>query len=164
MRNGLSYVIKPDQMRGIQISVPYQNKIGQTHTLTLTLSLQYTVSNSSGAESSADIKLKAPQTYYTQNRMITAEDYNISPLSAGTDILKVKSINRTSSGISKYYELSDVSGKYSSTNIFGTDGILYKNNTQENIEFTFTSRNEIYGVLKGDLATVVASNGLRNFY
>jgi hypothetical protein len=162
--NGLSYVIKPDQMRGIQISVPYQNKIGQTHVLTLTLSLQYTVSNSSGAESSADIKLKAPQTYYTQNRMITAEDYNISPLSAGTDILKVKSINRTSSGISKYYELSDVSGKYSSTNIFGTDGILYKTNTQENIEFTFTSRNEIYGVLKGDLATVVASNGLRNFY
>jgi len=162
--NGLNYVIKPDQMRGIQISVPYQNKIGQTHILTLTLSLQYTVSNSSGAESSADIKLKAPQTYYTQNRMITAEDYNISPLSAGTDILKVKSINRTSSGISKYYELSDVSGKYSSTNIFGTDGILYKTNTQENIEFTFTSRNEIYGVLKGDLATVVASSGLRNFY
>jgi hypothetical protein len=37
-------------------------------------------------------------------------------------------------------------------------------NTQENIEFAFTSRNEIYGVLKGDLATVVASNGLRNFY
>jgi hypothetical protein len=162
--NGLSYVIKPDQMRGIQITVPYLNKLGQSQQLTLTLSLQYTVSNSSAAETNDSIKLKAPQSYYTQNRMITAEDYNIAPLTAGTDILKVKSVNRTSSGISKYYELTDVSGKYSSTNIFGTDGILYKNLAEDTLEFSFTSRNEIYAFLKGDLATVVASTGLRDFY
>jgi hypothetical protein len=162
--NGLSYIIKPDQMRGIQISVPYLNKLGQSQQLTLTLSLQYTVSNSSGSESNASIKLKAPQSYYVQNRMVTAEDYNIAPLTAGTDILKVKSINRISSGISKYYELTDVSGKYSSTSIFGTDGLLYKNPTQNTLEFSFTSRNEIYAFLKGDMYTVVSSNALRDFY
>jgi len=82
--NGLSYVIKPDQMRGIQITVPYLNKLGQSQQLTLTLSLQYTVSNSSAAETNDSIKLKAPQSYYTQNRMITAEDYNIAPLTEKT--------------------------------------------------------------------------------
>ena len=162
--NGLSYVIKPDQLRGVQITLPYLNKSGQSQELTITLSLQYTVSNSSAAETNANIKLKAPQVYYTQNRMITAEDYNIAPLNAGTDILKVKSVNRISSGISKYYELSDVSGKYSSTNIFGTDGILYKNIAQDTLEFTFTSRNEIYAFLKNSLASVVASTGMRDFY
>lgn len=162
--NGLSYIIKPDQLRGIQITVPYLNKLGQSHQLTMTLSLQYTVSNSSGAESNASIKLKAPQSYYVQNRMITAEDYNIAPLTAGTDILKVKSINRISSGISKYYELTDVSGKYSSTNIFGTDGLLYKNITQNTLEFSFTSRNEIYAFLKGSMYNVVNSHSLRDFY
>ena len=162
--NGLNYIIKPDQLRGIQITVPYLNKQGQSHQLTLTLSLQYTVSNSSGAESNDSIKLKAPQSYYVQNRMITAEDYNIAPLTAGTDILKVKSVNRISSGISKYYELTDVSGKYSSTNIFGTDGLLYKNISQDTLEFSFTSRNEIYAFLKGSMYTVVNSNSLRDFY
>jgi hypothetical protein len=66
--------------------------------------------------------------------MITAEDYNIGPLTAGTNILKVTSINRVSSGISKYFELSDVSGKYSSTDIFAKDGILYRENKLTSFE------------------------------
>lgn len=162
--NGSTYSITPDQLRGIQVTVPYYNKYGQPHTLTLTLSLQYTVNNSSGSESNSDIKIKAPQAYYTQNRMITAEDYNIAPLLAGTDILKVKSVNRTASGISKYFELSDVSGKYSSTNIYGTDGALYKNDTLINFEFSFSGTNDIYSMIKSQLADAVSSNRIKNFY
>jgi len=162
--NGLTYSIKPEQMSGIVIDVPYYNKNNQQHTLTLTLTLEYTVNNSSGTESNASIQSKAPQAYYVQNRMVTAEDYNIAPLTLGNDILKVKSVNRVSSGLSKYFDLSDVSGKYSKTNIFATDGIVYKD-TKENIfEFEFTTRNEVFAVIKQQLATVISSTSMRSFY
>ena len=162
--NGQTYTITPDQMAGINIVVPYVNKAGNTHQLTLTLSLQYTVTNSSGPETLASIKSKAPQTYYLQNRMITAEDYNIAPLSAGNNILKVKSINRVSSGISKYFELNDVSGKYSSTDIYAKDGILYQENKLPSFQFKFASRNEVYAAVKNKLEPIVASNSFKNFY
>lgn len=162
--NGLNYVIKPQQLSNITLSIPYTNKNGQSANLTLVCSLQTTVSNSSGPESNAQIKLKAPQNYYIQNRMITAEDYNIAPLAAGSDILKIKSVNRISSGISKFFDLSDVSGQYSSTNIFADDGILYKEPVENNFEFTFVNENEILGVVTNQLAPIVASTEMRNYY
>jgi hypothetical protein len=162
--NGLKYVIKPEQMSGVVITVPYKNSIGQSHSLQMTLSLQYAVTNSAGPESNTSIQTKAPQTYYTQNRMITGEDYNIAPLKAGSDILKVKSVNRVSSGLSKYFDLSDVSGKYSKTNIFATDGILYKEETEHEFEFEFTSRNQVLSIIKNKLNPIVASSDMRSFY
>ena len=162
--NGQNYNITPDQMAGINIIIPYINKAGNSHQLTLTLSLQYTVTNSSGTESIASIKTKAPQNYYLQNRMITAEDYNIAPLTLGNNIKKIKSINRVSSGISKYFELNDVSGKYSSTDIFAKDGILYKEEKFPNFQFKFSSRNEVFAAIKNKLEPIVASNSFKNFY
>ena len=162
--NGLKYAIKPEQMNGIQIQIPYVNKLGQFHTLTLTFSLQYTVTNSETAESNDSIKLKAPQAYYSQNRMVTGEDYNIVPLTAGTDIVKIKSINRISSGVSRYYELSDVSGKYSSTNIFADDGILYKEEITYKFDFTFNNKNEIFAVFLNQLSPLLESSNVKNFY
>jgi len=162
--NGLKYSIKPEQVNGVQIQVPYYNKSGQRHTLTMTFSLQYTVSNSESTESDIDIKLKAPQAYYTQNRMVTGEDYNIAPLTAGADIVKVKTVNRIASGVSKYFELSDVSGKYSSTNIFGSDGALYQDNTELTFDFSFTNKNEIYAAIINQMVPIVESTSMRNFY
>lgn len=162
--NGLTYSVKPEQVNGVQIDLPYYNKAGQLQTITMTFSLQYTVSNSEASESNADIKLKAPQTYYTQNRMVTAEDYNIAPLTAGADIVKIKSINRVASGISKYYELSDVSGKYSSTNIFGNDGALYKDVGIQSFDFSFSSKNEIYSALNSQLPPILESSSMKNYY
>ncbi len=162
--SGLSYSIKPEQMSGVVIEIPYTNAVGQNHTMQLTMSLQYTVTNASGPESNASIQLRAPQSYYTQNRMITGEDYNISPLTVGTDVLKVKSINRSSSGISKYFELSDVTGSYSKTNIFANDGILYKEEKEETLELEFTSRNQVLAFIKNSLAPIVSDPSLKSFY
>ena len=162
--NGLKYSIKPEQINGVQITLPYFNKIGQRQQLTLTFSLQYTVNNSESAESDANIKLKAPQSYYTQNRMITAEDYNIAPLNAGADIVKIKSVNRISSGVSKYFELSDVSGKYSSTNIFGDDGAIYRDNKTLSLQFSYTNKNEIFATVINKLVPITESASMNNFY
>ena len=162
--NGLSYSITPDQINGIQVKIPYYNQYGQQNTISLTLSLQYTVDNASGTESNNNIRLKAPQAYYTQNRMVTAEDYQISPLTAGNDILKVKSINRTSTGISKYFELSDISGQYSSVNIYGSDGAIYKNSSSQEINFTFAGRNDIYAIILNTIIPILQKNDLKHFY
>jgi len=162
--NGLRYSVRPEQVNGVQIQVPYYTKQGQLQTLTMIFSLQYTVNNSESTESNESIKVKAPQAYYTQNRMITAEDYNIAPLTAGADIVKVKSINRISSGISKYFELSDVSGKYSSTNIFANDGVLYKEETIPTVDFTYSTKNEIYAFLINEITPILESTSMKNFY
>lgn len=162
--NGLTYSIAPAQMSGIVIRIPYYNKSGQMNTLTMTMSLQYTVNNSSGTESNASIQNKAPQSYYLQNRMVTAEDYNIAPLKLGNDILKVKSINRVSSGISKYFELSDISGKNSSTSIFATDGIVYQDTNEQSFNFSLVNNNAVLRVLKQQVAPILASTAVRSFY
>ena len=162
--NGLTYAIKPEQMSGVVINVPYVNQSGQNQTLTITLGLQYTVSNSAAPETNATIQRNAPQAYYTQDRMVTGEDYNIAPLTYTSNVLKIKSTNRVSSGISKYFELSDVSGKYSSTNIFATDGILYKDVNEKNFSFSFSSRNQIVSVIKKQLEPIIASSALKSFY
>jgi len=162
--NGLTYNIKPEQMAGVSVSIPYVNKNGQSQTLTLVLGLQYTVSNSSSTESNISIQQKAPQSYYTQNRMVTGEDYNIAPLTAATDILKIKSTARVVSGTSKYFDLLDVSGKYSKTNIFASDGIFYKNEYQANFEFTFRNKNDILTVIKKQVEPLISSTTMRSFY
>jgi len=162
--NGFIYSIKPENMSGVIINIPYTNKSGTNHTLTLTLSLQYTVNNSSGPESNDSIRLNAPKAFYTQNRMITAEDYNIAPLGIGSEILKVKSVARVTSGVSKYFDLSDVSGKYSKTNIFADDGIVYKNINEQNFSFFYTSKNDIYSVIKNKIEPILINNSFRSFY
>lgn len=162
--NGLTYTIKPEQISGVTLTIPYVNALGQNHTLQLVAGLQYTVSNSAGTESNISIQTKAPQTYYLQNRMITGEDYNIGPLTAGSDILKVKSINRISSGLSKFFDISDVSGAYGKTNIYGNDGILYKEEKNKEFEFDFLSRNQIFSIVKNKIYPIVNSSELKSFY
>ena len=162
--NGLTYTIKPEQMNGIVVEIPYISKGGQNHVLTMTFALQYTINNSAATESNVSIQNKAPQSFYVQNRMVTAEDYNIAPLPLGSDIIKVKSVNRVSSGVSKYFELSDVSGKYSKTNIFASDGMLYKKTDEQTFEFQSNNRNGILGFIKTLVEPVVSSPTLRSFY
>ena len=162
--NGLTYTIKPSQMSSVVVDIPYIDKSGLLQSLTLILSLEYTVSNSAGSETIASIRQNAPQQYYTQNRMITAEDYNISPLTYTSNVVKIKSVNRISSGISKYFDLSDVSGKYSSTNIFCNDGVLAKNTTTHGFTFKFNSTNDIWAAIKTKLEPYISSPELKSFY
>jgi hypothetical protein len=162
--NGLSYVINPADIRNVAISVPYTSRTGQTETLTITLSLQNSVSNASISETNASIKANAPQTYYTQNRMITGEDYNISPLSATQQVAKVKSINRSSSGISRYFDLKDPTGKYSSTNLYANDGILYQEQYTNLTTFQYATKVDIEAVVSNTVQDLLRSINLRNFY
>lgn len=162
--NGLSYIIAPNELRGINITIPYVNSRGVGHVLTVGLALQYTVANAAETESLNSIRQNAPASYYTQNRMITGEDYNLAPLTSSQDILKVKAINRTSSGISRNYEIIDASGKYSSVNVFADDGYIYREDNERVLNFKFTSRIDIINFIRKNVEPLVSSTGLYNFY
>jgi hypothetical protein len=162
--NGLSYTINPKDVKGVAIDVSYVSNVGQVETMTIVMELQTSVSNSAETESSDDIKTKAPQTYYTQNRMITGEDYNISPLAVNQDVVKVKASNRSSSGISRYFDLVDPTGKYSSTNLFSDDGILYKEEYTEEYRFNFVTRTDIEGIIYNQIVDILKKDSLRDYY
>ncbi len=162
--NGLEYTISTQDIRNVSFSFPYQSATGQTETLTLTLSLASSVVNSSASETNESIKANAPATFYTQNRMITAEDYNISPLAVNTVVAKIKSINRTSSGISRYFDLIDPTGKYSSTTLFADDGVVYKENLINTARFSYVSQTDIEGIIYNTIFPIIEKQNLRNFY
>ena len=119
------FAIQPADMQNIQVGIPYQDKNGGQQTLTLSMSLKSSVYNAAASESNDAIKEKAGQVYYSQNRMITAEDYQVVPLSASQEIIKVRSVNRSASGISRAKEILDPTGAYSNVSVFAEDGILY---------------------------------------
>lgn len=162
--NGLSYTINPRDIRNVSVDVPYFSGTGKLETLTITLNLPSSITNSSEAETSDSVKTNAPATYYTQNRMITAEDYNISPLSINQEIVKIKSINRSASGISRYFDLVDPTGKYSKTNLFADDGVIYKEEYTEAVNFTYNTRTDIEGFVYNQLAELLQAIPLRDYY
>ncbi len=162
--NGLTYTINPKDVRNVSLSIPYFSASNQVETLTVILSLTSSVSNALATESNDSIKTNAPQYYYTQNRMVTAEDYNISPLSASTEITKIKALNRSSSGISRYFDLVDPTGKYSSTNIFATDGVLYTEDYTDQTRFSYANKTDIEGIIYNTVFDILKSANLKNFY
>jgi hypothetical protein len=162
--NGLSYSINPTDIRNVTIDIPYISRAGKKEVITIALGLKYTVTNSAIAETSDSIKTNAPATYYTQSRMITGEDYNVYPLSINQEIIKVKSINRVSSGISRYFDLKDSTGKYSTTNLFGTDGIIYKEPTVDRFTFTVNTRSDIENVVLNQIEPILSNRKTIDFY
>ena len=158
------YAIQPGDMTGIQLAVPYTDLNGAQQTLTLVCSLKSSVYNASASESNDSIKEKAPQVYYSQNRMITAEDYQVVPLTASQEIIKVRSVNRAASGISRAKEIVDPTGAYSNVNVFAEDGIIYREEKINTLTFTFTSRNTISSTIDTLIEKKLTQPYSRQFY
>lgn len=161
---GTTYKISPDDMQNLQIVIPYLSHADQIENLTLSLSLQSTVANASGRENLRDIKLKAQQQYYTQDRMITGEDYQILPYTKFSNIIKSKAINRSASGISRYLDVRDTTGKYSSTNIVAEDGILYRTEDLQQFQFTFVTDSDISNTISQQVEKNILRNDSLHFY
>ena len=162
--NNQTYKITPDEMQGVGIAVQYVSRSGKLETLSINASLNYTVTNATANESLDDIRQKAPQQYYSQGRMITGEDYNIVPFTSFSDIIKVKAVNRTSSGVSRYLDVNDASGKYSSTNIFAEDGYLYRESADGTLSFSFVTTSSVQQVAEDNLNVVLNSKELEHYY
>jgi hypothetical protein len=158
------YAIQPADMQAVSLSVPYIDANGSQQTLTISLSLKQSVYNAAATESNDSVREKAAQVYYSQNRMITAEDYQVVPLSASQEIVKVRSVNRSASGISRAKEIVDPTGAYSNVSVFAEDGILYREETSPTFTFTFNNRSEIQSVLDGSVEAKLKEAYARQFY
>jgi len=162
--NGLQYIINPEEMQAIQISIGYVSRTGRLETITFTCGLSQPVSNAASRESLADIKSRAPARYYTQNRMVNGEDYNNFPYTLFGTIIKSKAVNRSSIGTSRYLDLVDITGKYSSTNIFASDGLIWENTASPSFTFTFVDKNDISNIIVNAVEPALSSRGMLEFY
>ena len=158
------FAIQPAEMQNIQVDIPYIDANGAQQSLTITLSLKNSIYNSSATESSDSIRQKAAQVYYSQDRMITAEDYQVVPLSASQEIIKVRSVNRSASGISRAKEILDPTGAYSNVNVFAEDGILYREEKTNTFTFTFTNKNTIQSTIETSVESKLKESYARHFY
>ncbi len=159
-----SYSVQPGDMSGVTFALNYNDKNGAPQTLTVSASLQQSIYNAAATESSSSIKQKAPQAYYSQNRMITAEDYNVVPLSASQEIIKVKAVNRTASGISRAKEINDPTGAYSNVSVFAEDGVLYREETTPTFTFTFNNTNDILSTINSSVESTLKEAASRQFF
>lgn len=162
--NGLAYTISPDDLAGVTVQLRYISAKGSIETLTVVASLKYTVTNATTAQSLASIKTYAPQQYYTQNRMITGEDYNIFPLTTYTSIQKIKAVNRTSSGVSPYLDSLDPTGTFSTTNIICDDGNISLTTGNVSTTFNFLTTNDIYSAIYNKVIPLISSTEMNNYY
>jgi len=162
--NGLQYKITPDEMADVTIPITYVSRRNRVETLTITASLKFTVANASARETSEEIKQKAPQQFYTQNRMVNGEDYNIFPFTKFSNIIKSKAVNRTSSGISRFLDVVDTTGKFSSTNIFAEDGLFYRDEFIKSFTFDFINSNDILTVINNQVESIISSEEMLHFF
>jgi len=162
--NGFTYKISPQDITEVVIDMPYVSHSSQIETLTLVLSLEYTVANASSRENLNSIKEKAQQQYYTQQRMINGEDYQILPFTSFNNIIKAKAVNRTASGVSRYLDVRDTTGKYSSTNIVAEDGIFYREDPLKNFNFVFSTSNDISNVISKNIEPVIQNKETLHYY
>jgi hypothetical protein len=129
--NGETYSIKTSDIQNKGIKYVYRTKSQtdfENSTLDIKFTLQYETSLAQSAETIQQIKDRAPQMYYTQNRFVNGEDYNIAPLMLGNTVLKAKALNRIYSGQSRFIDINDPTGKYQNTDVFADDGAMYKEN------------------------------------
>lgn len=162
--NGLTYIINPIEMQNVSIPISYVSRTGQIETMTFTCGITQPVTNAQARETLAEIKQRAPAQYYTQNRMVNGEDYTNFPFTQYNSILKSTALNRASIGTSRYLDLVDGTGKYSSTNIFSSDGALYESNDLYTFQFSWLTANDISDAVINQINPLAVRAGLQQFY
>ena len=121
-----TYVLRPDDLTNKKINLNYTGRDGNTYTAVFTLQLKQSITNATSSESLDSIRENAPKNYASQDRMITAQDYNTILANNTGGVIKVKSVNRTFSGHSRYSKFIDPTGEYSDLYLQGKDATLYK--------------------------------------
>jgi len=161
---GQNIIVHPVDVTEKRVSIPYTTKAGLTETLTLLVSLQSTVSNSSTSQSIADIQLAAPLVYATQDRMITAQDYSVYPYSNAANIKKIRAINRTHSGHSRYSDINDPTGTFKDLDIYSDDGFIYKEYKENRSTILLPSVKTAQEITDIDIVNYVKDDEVLNYY
>ena len=162
--NGLRYIINPEEMQSVQIQIGYVSRVGRVETITFICGITQPVSNAQPRETIQEIKQRAPARYYTQNRMVNGEDYNNFPFTKYNNIIKSKAVARSAIGTTRYTDLTDITAKYSSTNIFAADGLLYRENILPTFDFNWINQNDIADIISNNVEPLLSSRSMLQFY
>jgi hypothetical protein len=119
-------VVPTNAIQNLSASLFYLDTQLKQQTFTLTFSLTNTVQNAASTETIEHIKRVAPSVYYTQDRMVNGRDYNDFPLQDNS-ILKLRTINRTFAGDSRYIPWHDPRESYENVKMYGNDLAIYFN-------------------------------------
>lgn len=124
-------VLPKSQIVNKKASISYSNVFGVNNSFSFGFSLMSSVANSTSSEDIESIRKIAPAVYYTQDRMVTGQDYNTYMLQ-DPSILKLKTVNRTFAGDSKYITWHDPSDTYEDVKMVGRDlRLFFKNDTTQ---------------------------------
>ena len=156
--------IQPEDVGIVRVSVPYIDKNDYPQTLTLSLKLTYNVSNSVPSETIDEIRSRASLMYYSQNRMITASDYNVFPYAISSDVKKVRAISRTHSGHSRYIDINDPTGATQNVSVHANDGIIYKDEYIKRIPTSSLSALSTDQIIKRYVEPLLLDAGADNFF
>tara|TARA_Y100000592_G_scaffold101187_1_gene186575 strand:+ start:6502 stop:10452 length:3951 start_codon:yes stop_codon:yes gene_type:complete len=155
--------ISPADIKGKGISFGYSNQEAQSYNLAMQFNLEYNVTNSFARETIDEVKLNASSSYYTQDRMVNAEDYNVFPITKVSGIQKLKALNKTHAGHSRFIDIQDPTGTVANVNCIGEDGILFKEpNNTEKISTVIDSSS--YDSMVLELEKLIQSIQTQNFY
>ena len=157
------YSIQPADGRNKSITIPYTNYEGRNYALTIRFSLERAVTNSLPAESISAIKERAPQVFYTQNRMVSAQDYNVFPQSQSSNITKLKAINRTHAGHSRYIDINDPTGTYHNVDSFADDAYLYVDDTRSTENIVINNNTTPLEAVTSIIFNKLKEQGVNNF-
>lgn len=159
-----SYIIRPNDMRNRVVAISYVGKDNQTYNLRVKFSLQYTVDNAESEETTEEIKRNAPLVHYTQDRMINGEDYNVFPLTQTNLIRKIKAVNRTHAGHSRYIDITDPTGAHSNVTVVGDDAYMYKNYGLNSETVSIENNTNYPALVRNELEPLLSVYGLANFF
>lgn len=162
--NGQSYSIKPQDMQDIVLTFRYTGRNGQPNTITFVCDLEYTVTNAVAAEGTETIRRNAPAYYFTQDRMVTGQDYAVYPPAIVAGISKIKSVNRTHSGHSRYIDINDPTGTYNDIDLFGSDGYIYAEDIVSEETVLYPSNYRIKDIIREFIESRIIDPEIYNFY
>ena len=148
------------------ITIPYRDATGLSQRLTVTLSSTRDFSENFEAETYASVRRVAPRSYYSQDRMVNAQDYNVLPLSLGTNVVrKVKAINSSFAGNSRYFEMDDVLGHHSNVVVNSNDGSLFVDDDTVTTKLRFNKNNgNSINFIRNEISKILSHNSLANKY
>lgn len=159
-------IIRPDDAQGLQINIPYIGVDQQEYTLRIVFNLEQTIGNAAPSETDEQIKLRAPEVFSTQSRMVNGSDYNVLPLIYGNQIAKIQAIDRTYSGQSRYIDLNDPTGFHRDLIIFGQDGALFRDNQDVLTQIIEDSSNSatIESIMVNSIQELLRNPKVTNFF
>ena len=161
-----NFTVNRNDISEVAITIPYIGGDDRPYDLTVTMTTTSDFSENYAAETFESVRRIAPRAYYTQDRMVNAQDYNIYPLTLGANVIsKSKAINTTFSGKSRFFEMDDVTGNHSNLSATGTDGSIFLEDDIISMNLSFNRQNgQIDNFIRNKITEVLKHPSLMNLY